>query len=958
MLARTWLTFSTAIALLLAILGALSSLQRNAIFSDLLRQRISVIAQTTAASFKPITDLGIPLSMIRNGSEIVARARELDHEIAGVDALSPDGDVIFSTRSMLHPLPQHLLQAMKLSRNNRWSAETSDEILSGFNIVGADDRVKGAVVVAYLKASLEAGSYSFIGDIVRTALLIWAVFSLIAFLLLRLILAAPDQAVLHIESLSRGEIVADNSSMTQAARALKYWRGLFGPEIEHLRINLVEAKRQYGLACESLTALSSIEPNASSSPVYADESREARSQESVVASSSTRSLARRIASRLTLLAAVFIFVSAMLLGNTILSAVNHSIEPELAARSNLIGTVVSENVQRAVAAGVPLEGLVGAGRYFGDMLQQLPEVAYIAVVTGHVVLEAGKRIATDLVLHRERKDVRSHPIVVDGKEIAHVVIDIDPAFIARKFRDVFLDMGVVVLAAILLAFEIMVLMTSRALTAPLDRLQRIAAMQAVGNFSKRANVSTRNSVDRAARNLIERAETLNARFATLQAAMAGSDRKRALLENLRERYFLSERGPTTLRFAYFTDLRLALFLFAAADELPLSFLPLYTRAANNPWKWVDQSVLISLPLAGYLSAIVFISPFAGPLAQRLGRRMLLFLSALPVFAAHLLLYLATSVPEIVAARTIIGAGYALVTLACQDYVLDTTLKEERDRSLGMFSAALFGGIFCGTALGGVLADRLGRSNVFLFSAALVATSAMLALWFVKPVAGSRQVDSLKSSKMPILAALRDMHFASLVFGVAIPANVLLQAFICYLVTLSLSALGAPPADIGRTLMIYFIAVAIFGSFGGRVAERGVSVTLIALAGSLVAGLSLLPVAFGPGKISMIFAVLGAGFGHGLVRGAQVSVAMSIAETDLSRLGSSVVLAALRTMERLGSIVGLIAIAALAGKAGYGIATATVAFWSIAGGAVFAISTQPRQARIDRGRPTSKLPRRS
>ena len=148
------------------------------------------------------------------------------------------------------------------------------------------------------------------------------------------------------------------------------------------------------------------------------------------------------------------------------------------------------------------------------------------------------------------------------------------------------------------------------------------------------------------------------------------------------------------------------------------------------------------------------------------------------------------------------------------------------------------------------------------------------------------------------------------------------------------------------------------SFGGRVAERGVPVTLIALAGSLVAGLSLLPVAFGPGKISMIFAVLGAGFGHGLVRGAQVSVAMSIAETDLSRLGSSVVLAALRTMERLGSIVGLIAIAALAGKAGYAIATATVAVWSIAGGAVFAISTQPRQARIDRGRPTSKLPRRS
>ncbi|SOE87033.1 hypothetical protein SAMN05446935_7580 [Burkholderia sp. YR290] len=457
MLPRTWLTFSAAIALLLAILGSLSTLQRNAIFSDLLRQRISVIAQTTASSFKPITDLGIPLSMIRNGSEIVARAREMDHEIASVDALNPDGDVIFSTGNMLRPLPQHVLQAMKLSRNNHWSTETADEILSGFNIVSTDDLVKGAVVVAYPKARLKAVSIAFIGGIVRTALLIWVTFSVIAFLLLRLILAAPDRAVLHIESLSRGEFAADNTATTQAVPALTFWRGLFGPEIEHLSRNLVEAKRKYELACESLTTLSSVEPNACNSPVHADESQEARSHESVVASSSTRSLARRIASRLTILAAVFIFVSAMLLGNTILGAVNRSIEPELAARSNLIGTVVSENVQRAVAAGEPLEGLVGAERYFGDMLQQLPEVAYIGVVRGHVVLEAGKRIAPDLALRRERKNVRRHPIVVDGKEIAYVVIDIDPAFIAKKFIDVFLDMGVIVLAAIFLAFEIMIL---------------------------------------------------------------------------------------------------------------------------------------------------------------------------------------------------------------------------------------------------------------------------------------------------------------------------------------------------------------------------------------------------------------------------------------------------------------------------------------------------------------------
>ena len=64
MLLRSWLAFSVVIALLQAVLGLLSVLQHDALLSDLLRQRISVLAQTTATSFKPIIDLGLPISMI------------------------------------------------------------------------------------------------------------------------------------------------------------------------------------------------------------------------------------------------------------------------------------------------------------------------------------------------------------------------------------------------------------------------------------------------------------------------------------------------------------------------------------------------------------------------------------------------------------------------------------------------------------------------------------------------------------------------------------------------------------------------------------------------------------------------------------------------------------------------------------------------------------------------------
>jgi predicted MFS family arabinose efflux permease/HAMP domain-containing protein len=947
MLLRSWITFSAVIALLQAVVGLLSVLQHNALLSDLLRQRISVIAQTTATSFKPIIDLGLPLSMIRNGDAIVARPLEIDDQVKAVHALNPSGIIVYTTdASRPKEVPHEVLQAMRLSKSVKWSTETAEQIYSGFNVVGRDGATSGAVVVAYPKDRLEAASQTMVAKVVRTALLIWAAFSALSYLLLRLLLGTPQRRLARLEGVARGEPDAetgtDGNLRTGGPGA--FWRDLFGPQIRQLGANLSDARRQYDEASRELGAFAS--------PVAEDRRPEGDdtlvvapgpAAETEIVSNPLRSLARQIASRLAPLAAVLMVSSALILGVITLGNVNGSIEPELSARTNLIATVVGEDVQRALATGVPLDGLVNAESYFGDMLKQLPEIAYVAVATGRVVLEVGERIDPYLAPPRERKGVRSHPIMHNGEEIAYVVIDVDPAFISKKFLDVFLDMGVVVVVAVLIAFEIMVLMSSRSLTAALDRLQRLAAMQAAGDFSNRVVVGARNAIDRAAQILVERTEGLSAQFAAAWKGVDGSEARGARLATLQARYGLSLNGPATLRFSYFTDLRLALFLFAAADELPLSFMPLYTRAAHNPFPWLSESVLISLPLAGYLLAIVLVSPFARRLARWLGPRRLLILAAAPTIAAHLWLYWATSVPEIVASRTILGVGYAFVTLACQDYVIDNTPRDERDRSLGMFSTVLFGGIFCGTALGGVLADRLGQTNVFLLSAILVVVSALLIFSLVAETGGREAGPLARAARPPLLASLRNWHFAALVFGIAIPSNICLQAFISYLVALTLDSIGASPADIGRTLMVYFLAIALVGPLAGRAAERGIPVTAVALSGGILCGISLLTAAVWPSQIAIFLAVLGSGIGSGMVRGAQVSLSMSIAETELKHLGADAVLGALRTVERFASIAGLLMVAAVAGLYGYAVATATVAALALGGAMLFGLSVLGKRA---------------
>ncbi|MHA1158692.1 MAG: hypothetical protein ACTSP2_08120, partial [Alphaproteobacteria bacterium] len=640
MLLRSWLTIAVVIAVVQGVLATLSVLQHDVIFSDLVRKRLAVMAQTVAAPFQPFIDLGLPLSMARNGDSIVARPLAIDPEIVAVHTFNPTGIVVHSTLDEgERTLPEEVLLAMRLSDDLQWSAETTDHLYSGFDI-RRDDTTVGAAAIVYPRERLLSASARVRSSTFSAAAIIWFVFSIATLPVLLLLLAGPRKAIARLGVIA--DTIDEDSSMDppEARRALASIGGrLFGPTISHLAENLDAADARYRQARRDLAD----NGREMVSDAATRAARDSRLSGAAAVPDPSRSLARLVASRLAFISAFVIVASALVLGIFILRNVNESIAPELAGRTNLIGTVVGENVQRAVGAGVPLDRLVGAESYFGDMLAQLPEVAYVAVATGRIVLEAGERIDPYLAPPRQRKDVRSHPIMYAGEEIAYVVIDIDPAFISRRFLDVFLDVMVVVLVTVFVAFEVIVLMTSRTLTAALDHLQRLTAMQAAGDFSTGVVAATRGAVGRLSVVLVRRAERLHEIYlrALQKAGPVGPD----ALRRTGERLGLTDRGLQTARFNYFTDVRLALFLFAAADQLPLSFLPLYTRAAANSFTWLNDSVVISLPLAGYLLAILLATPYSRSLAQRLGRRRLMLIAAAPTVVAHIGLYFAASVTE-------------------------------------------------------------------------------------------------------------------------------------------------------------------------------------------------------------------------------------------------------------------------------------------------------------------------
>ncbi len=936
---RSWITFTAIIATVLIVLAALASLQHNALYSDLIRQRLSVVAQTTADSFRSVVNLGLPISMVRNAREVLVRAQRTDPRITAIHAFNPTG-IIVQTTDPDDPsdVPDEVKLVQSLNDSGKWSVESDTQLFSGVSIFNAAGKTVGNIVVVYPKDELNARTAAVVKHIATITLGLLIIFSIAAYLLLRLRLSGAIYGLARLDSLlstiRHGDRGSEKSPPMTDEDAAKL--GFLRPDIEALEDHLHRATQRYDSVRSSLEITDEAVDD--SLPVDEDNGDD---QAVVVTSAPETSLARLIARKLMPWAGLLIIASALVLGILTIRTVNRSIEPEIANRTTLMGTVINNNVQRAVSAGVPLGKLVGAEQYFGTFLQEFPEVAYIGVATGRIILEAGKRQDDIYGPRRSSKDVVAFPIKSNGEQIGYIIIDVDTGYIAREFENVLLDLAVVALVAILLAFEVLVVMTSVSLTAPFNRLQHLVTLQAAGDFSKRIEARGKHAVDMIGAVLSERAEMLHRAFrrAWATAAPGDSDDRSRSLNDLGSRFGLSTHRPNLMVFSYLNDIRLPLFLFAAADELPLAFFPLFTRAANNPLSWLDLGVVISLPLAGYLIAIMAGSPYARPLADRFGHRKLILLAAVPTIAAHVGLYFSTNVIEIVLFRTVAGFGYAIVTLACQDYVLDLVPKEQRTRSLGIYSGVLFAGIFSGTAMGGVLADRLGQDTVFLVSAALVLVSGLLVYRLLpgRRLPPPAALGLAEPTSASIWAPLRSHRFSTLILGIAIPANVLMQAFISYLVALYLHELGASAADTGRTLMVFFLMIALMGPVTARVTDGRFDPALVAVLGAVLSGVSLLLGAIWGTQLGVLVAVWGAGIGHGMVRGPQISIAMSIAETDLARLGANAVLGSLRTLERGGSIIGLVLVALLSSTIGYAAAIGVVGVWVLAGVASFVVS---------------------
>lgn len=585
-------------------------------------------------------------------------------------------------------------------------------------------------------------------------------------------------------------------------------------------------------------------------------------------------------------------------GSHVIGAFDRAVAPELSKRTRLIGIIVRTELQRALDLGQELNAVAGLESYLSQTIEKFGEVDAItvraadgtSVAAAHRPGKTAQPLAVVPVGTQTGVEQGSYvlPILDRNRIVGEIQIDTSPTFVRTRLREVFLDVMVIALVATLLAVELTLMVVAASVTGPQARVLHLLDAQRAGDFRQVIRSGGLGGLSRAAARLNDHAEDLAERWAALSSA-AQSRVKQSLDGHI------ANGRPALLRMSDVGDIRLPLFIYAIASEVAVAFLPIYSRALVRP-DWLTPAMAAALPLVCYLVAAALLTPFSGRLSRKFGARNL-FLWSIPATVVSLAaLAMATQVLEVALWRGVMAVFYATATIACQEYATGASADAGSTRPMGAFVAVVYGGVFCGAALGGVIAGRFGFAAALMSGAAAAAAAGLLGAFTMQGPAGDPILNAATAGT-PTSSWRLDIRIAALLLGLAVPMSATTAVFVWYLTPLVLTESGSGPAEVARVVMLYYLAIVLFGpavisASDGRVGPR----TLVIL-GASIAGIGLLSLSVWSGFWAVTAAMAILGIGHTVMRAPLYAWVRQVDPDGAS-------LMPLRLSERIGAIFGL------------------------------------------------------
>ena len=611
---------------------------------------------------------------------------------------------------------------------------------------------------------------------------------------------------------------------------------------------------------------------------------------------------------------------ALILANAVLAwialdAVERRLEPVVEEKARVLARSIVNDLATAAHLDIPIEGLTGVDDYLEGVLADHPETAYVAVTdeADRVLFSAvaqGQRLPASGVTAGaapggDSADSGSHfdvsdPLVDDGELVGKVLIGVDRRYVRDTMGGIFADIGITLFVAVLIILELTLLVLSLAVVRSIGLMQRLMRTVGSGDFSVSVVARGRDDLNRVLDAMNRVNVEINRRFNAVATRATAS-----VAEQLREGRVFAEHGrPRPLQDLRAGDVQYPLFFYIFGVELSRSFFPLFVRDLYDPALGIDESIAIALPMSVWVVAMLFTTPLVLMAIRRWGVRETLLIGMAPTSIGLVATAFADGFIELIAWRCVTAAGFGLVTAAILVRLATTAQDRRRALNLGVFVTAIGGGSVCGTAIGGILAERIGYQNTFIVGAAIVFVAMAIAFSFLSPGegVGAKSVGHAggRRGALRIYGSAKFMTFMGLS---ALPARIVLAGFLFFLVPLYLDALGFGGAAIGRTMMVYFVVLLVMNQVAVFFADRFQRHGVLILSGGVSAAAGCLLFVSTADIWSLVMAISLIGLGQSLVMTPQVAALPRYFLREAEASGTGAITAAFRFVERTGSFIG-------------------------------------------------------